>query len=78
MKIRIDHTIPDLTEDELKELRESDKINRVEDHPEEAKAQMLQCNEVVFSPQVLKQLEEMGITPDDLVAMMLKKVGASQ
>lgn len=76
MKIRIDHTIPDLTPEEIAD--EEAKARNIEDDPEKVKADLLQCNEVVFSPQVLKQLEEMGITPDDLVAMMLKKVGASQ
>ena len=76
MKIKIDPTIPDLTDEELAELREAD-IKDAEGNPE-AKAGLLQCKEVVFSPQVIKQMEKMGITPDEVVAMLLKKVGASQ
>lgn len=76
MKVTIDPTMKDLTPEEAQEL--IDQSKSVEDHPEEAKAAVLQAKDVVFSPQVLKQMEEMGITPDELVAMLLKAAGASQ
>lgn len=77
MKIKIDQSIPEMTEEELAELRADGSIKDAAGDPG-AKAQLLACKEVVFSPQVIKQLEEIGMTPDEVVAMLLKKVGASQ
>lgn len=76
MKIKIDHTIKDLTPDDIQEAM--DNARSAEDYPEEVKEGLLQAKEVIFSPQVLRQLEEMGMTPDEVVAMLLKKTGASQ
>jgi hypothetical protein len=76
MKITIDPTIPDLTTEEQKAIRK--RARKTTDNPEQAKADMLKAKEVVFSPQVIEQLKKMGMTPDELVAMMLKSTGASQ
>ncbi len=76
MKITIDQSLPDLTPEEQKAAAKQ--ARDVSEDPAQAKADMLQAKEVVMSPQVVKQLEEMGMTPDELVALMLKSVGASQ
>lgn len=76
MKITIDKSIPDLTPEEMEEA--GARAKNVDDDPEAAKAGLLQAKEVVFSPQVIKQLEELGMTPDEVVAVLLKKVGAGQ
>lgn len=76
MKITIDPNLPDLSVEEMEEA--GARAKDITDDPEQARADLLKCNEVVFSPQVVKQLEEAGITPDDLVALLLKAVGASQ
>lgn len=75
MKVTIDHKIPDLTPEEIAEAEE--RAVDVSTDPEKARADFLKAKEVVMSPQVAKQLEEMGMTPDELVAMILKDVGAS-
>ena len=77
MEIKIDTTIPDLTEDEIAELKNAP-IRDTDDHPEQFKKDMLGVKTFVMSPQVEAQLKEMGLTPDDIVAMMLKKAGAAQ
>lgn len=76
MKVTIDKTIPDLTDEEKQEIRDA-AIPDAEDHPEEFKKQMTGVKEVILSPEVAKQLEEMGMTPDELVAMLLKQSGTS-
>lgn len=76
MKVTIDKNIPDLTEEEKEAYRDA-AIPAVESNPEEFKRQMLGAKEVIMSPEVAKQLEEMGMTPDDIVAMLLKQSGTS-
>lgn len=76
MKVTIDKNIPDLTPDEVEEIRDA-VIPDTADNPEEFKKQMMGVNEIVLSPEVAKQLEEMGMTPDELVAMLLKQAGTS-
>ncbi len=77
MEIKIDKTIPALTEDEKAEL-ETAQIKDVDDDPGQFKKDMLGVKTVIMSPEVEAQLKEMGVTPDEVVAMMLKKAGAAQ
>lgn len=76
MKVTIDKNIPDLTEEEKEAYRDA-AIPDVESDPAEFKRQMMGAKEVILSPEVAKQLEEMGMTPDELVAMLLKQSGTS-
>lgn len=76
MKITIDPDLPELSEDERAELKES--AVAVESDPAGFKRAMLTCKEAHFSPQVVEKLAEHGLTPDDVIAAMLKEAGASQ
>lgn len=71
MKIKIDKTMPELTDDEIKELKKDIK----EATPEEFRKSMLGTKEVILSPQVARQLKELGMTADEMVAMMIKAAG---
>lgn len=74
MKIVIDKNAPDLTEEEIAEIEER-AIPEIEDNPDEFRRQMEGVRTVVIPEQVRKQLEEIGMSPDDIVAMLLKKAG---
>jgi hypothetical protein len=74
MKIVIDKDAPDLTEAEIEEIKERD-IPVIEQNPEEFRRQMEGVDTVVIPEQVRKQLEEAGMTPDDIVAMLLRAAG---
>lgn len=76
MKVTIDKSIPDLTDEEREEI-EARAIPDVDDDPEKFKKQLLGVNEFVMSEEVAAQLKAMGMTPDDLVAMMLKRAGTA-
>jgi hypothetical protein len=74
VKITIDKSIPDMTAEEIAEITDAD-IPAVEDNPDEFKRQMAEVQEVVITDQVRRQLEEAGISPDELVAELLKQAG---
>lgn len=76
MKVTIDPKMPKLTRKQREELREAE-IMKVEDDPAEFKKQMTGVREVIMSPEIAQQLADMGMTPDDLVAILLKKSGTS-
>lgn len=76
MKVTVDPNIPELTPEEREELRNAE-IMKVEDDPAEFKKQMTGVREVIMSPEVAKQLADAGLTPDDLVAQLLKAAGTS-
>jgi len=73
MKFTVDKDAPDLTPEEIKEIKSRAK----EPTPEEMKKQFLGVKEVIVSPQVEEQLKKMGLTPDELIAMLLKKAGTA-
>lgn len=76
MKITIDPNMPHLSKEDVEEMDQT--VKDVEEDPQAFKEAMLNVKEAVFSPQVIDQLKEMGMTPDEVIAMMLKKAGASQ
>lgn len=76
MKVTVDKSIPDLTAEEIEELKNA-QIKNSKDDPEQFKKDMLQAKEVIMSPQVEAQLKEMGISIDEVIAAMLKEAGAS-
>lgn len=76
MKVTIDPRMPKLTRKQREELREAE-IMKVEDDPAEFKKQMTGVREVIMSPEIAQQLADMGMTPDDLVAILLKQSGTS-
>ena len=76
MEIKIDPSIPALSEKEKAEIKARSKS--AESDPEEFKRQVLGCHTVVMSPEVLEQIKAMGLTPDEVVADLLKAAGAQQ
>ena len=74
VKITVDKSIPALSEEEIEEAKECAQPATDADF----KRIMLGTKEVVISPQVEAQLKELGITTDELIAMMLKQGGAAQ
>lgn len=70
-KIIIDKSMDDLSDEEIEEIKASAKTPP-------ADMKFPYPKEVRLSPQVAAQLEKMGMTPDDLVAMLMKKMGNSQ
>ncbi len=76
MKITVDHTMKDLTPEEIEELKNKPfKTNK--DDPEGFRKAMLEAKEVRVSPQVEAKLKELGISIDEVVAAMLKDANAS-
>jgi len=73
MKFTVDKGIPDLTSEEVKEIESRAK----EPTPEEMKEKFLGVKEIVVSPQVEEQLKKMGLSPDELIAMLLKTAGTT-
>lgn len=76
VKVTIDKNAPFLTEEEEEELRA--RAKSAEADPEGFKKALLGAKEIIITPQVEAQLKEMGLTVDELVAMMLKSGGAAQ
>lgn len=75
MKVIVDTSIPDLTEEEkeeIKERSEAGEIKNAEDNPEEFRRQVSGCKEIRMSKEVADSLEQMGITPDELAAIFIK------
>lgn len=71
MKVVIDTSIPNLTEDEKDDI-ELGEFKRAEDNPEEFRRQISGCKEIRMSPEVAKQFEDMGISPDEIAAFFVK------
>jgi len=76
MKIRIDKDMPHLTNEEQEEIKSI--AVSADENPEAFQKAMLGTKEIVLSTQVAEQLEKMGISPDELIAMMLKSAKATQ
>lgn len=74
MKVTLD--AEDMSPEEIEEMRDN---KPKEATKEEFKQHMLRSKEVRLSPQVVKfAAEELGMTPDEFIAMLLKQAGASQ
>ena len=73
MKITVDNSLPDLSDEERAEVREQ--ARRADDHPEEFREITADVQEIVFSPQVLKEMEEAGLTQDQVVSALLRQMG---
>ncbi len=81
MKVVIDQSIPDLTEEEKEEATEN--ARDVESDPEAFKRDMQGLLSdpdftLVMSPEVAAQMEEAGLTPEVLMAMIAKSAGLQQ
>ena len=78
MKVIVDTTIPDLTEEEIEEeIAEMIEwtMKNADDDIEGFKKDMAGTTTVILSPQAAAQLEAMGLSTDDLVSMIMKKAG---
>lgn len=71
MKVVIDTSIPNLTEDEKDDI-ELGEFKRAEDNPEEFRRQISGCKEIRMSTEVAKQFEKLGISPDEIAAFFVK------
>ena len=77
MKVSV---IDDLTDEQKEDLQtrlEAKEIKDAADDPVEFKRQMIGVQEVVVTKEVALELAELGISPDDLIAMLLKQAGTS-
>ena len=76
MKITISDT--DISPEEIDEIKENKDLIK-EASPEEFKKVMLRTKHIELSPQVVEfAAKELGMTPDEFIAMLLKQAGASQ
>lgn len=69
MEIKIDKSMKRLTQEEMDEMAERAKTPS----PEEMHEGFKGVKEVILSEQVMEQLKAMGLTPDEVVAMLLKQ-----
>jgi hypothetical protein len=69
---------PAAVREEIEAREDAGLIRNSEDHPEQFKKDMLQAKEVVIPQSVYDRMIKMGLTPDEIVAMMLKSAGAEQ
>ena len=78
MKIRIADK-DEISEVDIEETRDAEAAGLIKEaSPEEFRDHILGCKEVVMSQQVMDFLKREGVTPDDLVAMLLKSANATQ
>ena len=74
MKVIVDKTIPDLSDEEIEEIKDGS-LPSVEEDMEGFKEAMSGVDTVVLSPQIERELEAMGMTKDELIAMIMEKAG---
>jgi hypothetical protein len=75
MKVRVDPAMPSLSEEEQAEIEAL--AEPADADPEVFKREMLGAKEFVLSPQVKEFLDREGISPDELVAVLLRKAKAA-
>lgn len=79
MKVTVVQDIPKPSDDDLDHIHET--ARNVDSASPEEKAvmreQMITAKEVIIPQYVLDQMTEMGISPDDVVSMLLRKLNAA-